>query len=101
MKKIILILLLAIFNLSCSQNNGEVYKKELSEIKSYVENAYKKDSTKIKAYVKNEINGKIFPIKSYDIYSEFYDRGFDFDNATGYTFIRNNEKIIYARKTPH
>ena len=95
MKKIFLISLLSFFSIACSQNNSLDYKTELKNLKTYVENTYKNDSDKIKSYVKNEHDGKIFLIKTDDIYSEF-----NFEFYYAYDFLRKDDKLVYTRKTP-
>lgn len=95
MKKILLIALFSLFSVACSQNKSLDYRSEVKNLKSYVENTYKNDSDKIKSYVKNENNGKIFLIKTDDIYSEF-----DFEFYYAYDFLRKDDKVVYARKMP-
>lgn len=95
MKKLLLIALLPLFSVACSQNKSSDYSTEVKDLKAYVENVYKNDAKMVKGYVKNEDNGKIFPIKTDDIFSEF-----DFEFYYVYEFLRKDNKIIYARKSP-
>lgn len=95
MKKILLIILLSNFSIACSQTKNSDYSNEVNHLKAFVEDTYKSDSTKVKAYAKNENNGKIFPIKTDDLYSEF-----DFEVFHVYEFLRKNDKVVFARKTP-
>lgn len=95
MKKLLLIVLLPLFSIACSQNKSSDYSNEVKDLKAYVENVYKNDLANVKGYVKNENNGKIFPIKTDDIFSEF-----DFEFYYVYEFLRKDDKVIYARKAP-
>ncbi|WP_185670491.1 hypothetical protein [Chryseobacterium sp. POL2] len=95
MKKILLITLFSFFTVAFSQNKSLDYRSEIKNLKTYVENTYKNDYDKIKSYVKNESNGKIFLIKTEDIYSEF-----DFEFYYAYDFLRKDDKVVYIRKTP-
>lgn len=93
MKKLYIIILFIFFSIACSQNNSLEYKLEIKNLKTYIENTYKNDSKKIKSYVKNESNGKIFLIKTDDIYSEF-----DFEFHYAYDFLRKDDNVVYVRK---
>ena len=95
MKKLLLIVLLLLFSIAYSQNKSTDYSTEVKSLENYVQNTYKNDSDKIKSYVKNEGNGKIFRIKTDDIYSEF-----DFEFYYVYDFLRKDDKVVYVRKTP-
>lgn len=95
MKKLLLIATLFMFSIASSQTQSSDYDNKVKNLKTFVENIYNNDSTKIKTYIKDESNGKIFPVKTKDIYSEF---GFEF--STVYEFVKKNDKIAYIRKTP-
>lgn len=95
MKKLLLITTLSMFSIACSQTQSADYDNNIKNLKLFVENVYKNDSTKVKTYIKDESSGKVFPVKTKDIYSEF-----DFESSIVYEFIKRDEKITYIRKTP-
>ena len=95
MKKLLLIVSLILFSVIYSQTKSTDYGNEIKNLQTYIENAYQNDSDKIKSYVKNESNGKIFLIKTDDIYSEF-----DFEFYYAYDFLRKDDKLVYTRKMP-
>lgn len=95
MKNLLLFVLLAIFNFSCSQNKNEIIKRDLSELKKYIDIVYSKDAKVIKTYVVNPQNGKLYSSKTDDLFSEF---NFNFENA--YDIVYKDEKIVYIQKTP-
>lgn len=87
--------MISFFSFGCSQNKTEDYKDEVKELRKFVDNAYKKDSTKVEAYARKSENGKIFRIKSNDIYTEF-----NFEVSDVYSFLKMNSKIVFIRKEP-
>lgn len=95
MKKSLLIIVLSIFSIACSQSKSTNYGLQVENLKIFVDDIYKNDSAKVKTYVKNDKNGKIFLAKTNDLYSEF-----DFDFSTAYNFIKKDDTIIYISKMP-
>ncbi|SIT03587.1 hypothetical protein [Chryseobacterium gambrini] len=94
MKKLLLIATLSICSIVYSQTQTFYYTKKLKDLKTYVNNVYKSDSTIIKSYVKNSQNGKIYPLKTTDVYDEYGDM--IYENI--YQILEKDKKIVYIKQ---
>lgn len=92
MKLKLLPLFIFFFLFSHSQTN---YEKEIIELKKYVHKTYEENYEAIERYVVNPKNGNLYKVKTEDIFSEF-----EFELENVYEFLRKNDKVICARKSP-
>ena len=92
MKLKLLPLFIFFFLFSHSQTN---YEKEIIELKKYVHKTYEENYEAIERYVINPKNGNLYKVKTEDIFSEF-----EFDLENVYEFLRKNDKVVCARKSP-
>lgn len=83
------------FSIIYSQSSD--YESKVKETKIYIESIYKSDSSKIKSYVKNSQNGKIYSLKSLDVYEEY---GYMvYDNI--YQILEKDNSIVFVKKLPY
>lgn len=94
MKKLLFIILISTFNISCSQNLDVNYEKDLKDLRLYVWNVYTNDHSKIKTYVKNVEDGKIYQLKGDDVYEEY--GNMYYENI--YQFVERDDKIVCVRQ---
>jgi len=92
MKLKLLPLFIFFFLFSHSQTN---YEKEIIELKKYVHKTYEENYEAIERYVINPKNGNLYKVKTEDIFSEF-----EFELENVYEFLRKNDKVVCARKSP-